>query len=138
MGVEPFLVASSLVGVLAQRLIRTICERCKTTYVPSAEELAELNISAKPDLELYRGEGCVQCGGTGYVGRMGIYELMLVDDEIRKLILQNVDAGSLRTLAKEKGLFTLREDGAEKVLSGLTTVAEVRRVTQEDKTEINV
>jgi general secretion pathway protein E len=137
MGVEPFLVASSLVGVLAQRLIRTICDRCKTAYVPSEEELAELNIPAKKGLELFRGEGCVQCGGTGYVGRMGIYELMMVDDEIRKLILQNVDAGSLRALAKEKGLLTLREDGGDKVLAGITTVAEVRRVTQEDKTEIN-
>ena len=137
MGVEPFLVASSLVGVLAQRLVRTICDNCKTPYVPSAEELAELHIPADSVTELYRGEGCHQCGGTGYMGRMGIYELMLVDDEIRKLILKNVDAGSLKSLAKEKGLTTLREDGAQKVLSGLTTVAEVRRVTQEDKTDID-
>ena len=137
MGVEPFLVASSLVGVLAQRLIRTICDKCKTSYVPSEEELAELHIPVESVKELYRGEGCNQCGGTGYMGRMGIYELMLVDDEIRKLVLKNVDAGSLKSLAKEKGLTTLREDGAQKVMAGLTTVAEVRRVTQEDKTDVD-
>jgi general secretion pathway protein E len=132
MGVEPFLVASSLIGVLAQRLVRTICPDCKESYTPTAEELVEVGIDPGSVDVMYRGRGCKKCGDTGYRGRIGIYELMLVDDDIRNLVNQNVDAGTLKNLARQKGLIALREDGAEKAIAGITTVAEVTRVTQED------
>lgn len=132
MNVEPFLVASSLVGVLAQRLVRTICPACKTEYDPTPEELSEIGLDPKKVGRLWKGAGCSQCQSTGYKGRLGIYELMLIDDDIRKLILQNVDAASIKNVARQKGLRTLREDGADKVLAGITTPSEVARVTQED------
>lgn len=132
MNIEPFLVASSLVGVLAQRLVRTICQNCKHEYTPSAEELQEIGLDPDAVKRLWKGEGCSQCQGTGYRGRMGIYELMLVDDDIRRLILQNTDAATVKNMARQKGLRTLREDGADKVLAGITTASEVARVTQED------
>ncbi|MFZ9886928.1 MAG: type II secretion system ATPase GspE [Myxococcota bacterium] len=133
MGVEPFLVASSLIGVLAQRLVRTVCQECKERYTPSAKELSDLGIEPSRAKEgVWRGRGCQRCLMTGYQGRTGIYELMLIDDEIRQLILKNVDAGTIKNLARKKGLLSLREDGADKVLSGITTTAEVTRVTQED------
>jgi general secretion pathway protein E len=132
MNIEPFLVASSLVGVLAQRLVRTICQNCKFEYAPSAEELQEVGMDPEIAKRLWKGEGCSQCQGTGYRGRMGIYELMLIDDDIRRLILQNTDAATVKNMARQKGLRTLREDGADKVLAGITTASEVARVTQED------
>ena len=132
MNIEPFLVASSLVGVLAQRLVRTICQNCKYEYTPSVEELQEVGMDPDVAKRLWKGEGCSQCQGTGYRGRMGIYELMLVDDDIRRLILQNTDAATVKNMARKKGLRTLREDGADKVLAGVTTASEVARVTQED------
>jgi general secretion pathway protein E len=132
MGVEPFLVASSLVGVLAQRLVRTICKECKESYAPTPQELTEIGLDPKTVKEAWRGRGCPRCLDTGYQGRLGIYELMLVDDEIRQLVLKNVDASTIKNAARRKGLRSLREDGAEKVLAGITTTAEVARVTQED------
>jgi general secretion pathway protein E len=132
MGVEPFLVASSLIGVLAQRLVRTICPRCQEQYVPTAEELRGIGLDPAKVKTLTRGKGCTNCQQSGYRGRTGIYELMVIDDEIRKLILKNVDSGSLKNKAREKGMITLLEDGAEKVLAGVTTCEEISRVTQED------
>ncbi len=132
MGVEPFLVASSLIGVLAQRLVRTICPDCKEPVKPVAEELLEVGLDPGEVTQVYKGKGCHKCGDSGYRGRIGIYEMMMVDDEIRKLITQNVDAGTLKNLAREKGLVALREDGAMKVVQGVTTIEEVSRVTQED------
>jgi general secretion pathway protein E len=132
MGVEPFLVASSLVGVLAQRLVRTICPDCKETYKPPPQELIEIGLDPEVVHEVSRGRGCPRCLETGYKGRLGIYELMLVDDEIRQLVLRNVDANTIKNAARKKGLRSLREDGGEKVISGVTTTAEVARVTQED------
>jgi general secretion pathway protein E len=132
MGVEPFLVASSLIGVLAQRLVRTICPRCKEEYAPTAEELRGLGLEPKSMKVAYRGKGCGHCQGTGYRGRTGIYELMLIDDEVRKLILRNVDSGTIKNAARQKGMRTLIEDGAEKVMAGITTFEEISRVTQED------
>ena len=132
MNIEPFLVASSLVGVLAQRLVRTICQNCKYEYSPSEEELQEVGMDPEVAKRLWKGEGCAQCQGSGYRGRMGIYELMLIDDDIRRLILQNTDAATVKNMARQKGLRTLREDGADKVLAGITTASEVARVTQED------
>jgi general secretion pathway protein E len=138
MGVEPFLVASSLMGVLAQRLVRVLCKDCRTPYFPTPEELAEIGLTAEQVREasggmLYRPAGCDQCNSTGYRGRSGIYEMMLVDDEIRQLILKNVDSGTIKKAAvTSKGMLTLMDDGALKVLSGVTSVAEVLSVTQED------
>lgn len=134
MGIEPFLVASSLIGVLAQRLVRTVCPKCPEQYLPTAEELRGIGVDPNKmhGRMLTRGKGCSHCQGSGYRGRTGIYELMLIDDDIRQLILRNVDSGSLKAKAKEKGLMTLLEDGAEKVLAGITTCEEVSRVTQED------
>jgi len=132
MGVEPFLVASSLIGVLAQRLVRTICPRCQEDYVPTAEELRGIGVEAGTVKTLRRGKGCNHCQQSGYRGRTGIYELMLIDEEIRRLILQNVDSGTIKSKAREKGMITLLEDGADKVLNGITTCEEVSRVTQDD------
>lgn len=132
MGVEPFLVASSLIGVLAQRLVRTICPKCPEDYVPTVEELRGIGLDATKVKLLRRGRGCLHCQQSGYRGRTGIYELMLIDDEVRKLILMNVDSGTLKAKAREKGMITLLEDGAEKVLAGITTCEEISRVTQED------
>jgi len=132
MGVEPFLVASSLIGVLAQRLIRTICPKCREEYAASSEELRGIGLDAREPRRVWRGRGCSNCQGTGYRGRTGIYELMLVDEDLRRLILQNVDSGTLKKEARAKGLITLLEDGADKVLNGITTCEEISRVTQDD------
>jgi general secretion pathway protein E len=138
MGVEPFLVASSLFGVLAQRLVRVLCKDCRMPYFPSPEELKEIGLAATQVREasggmLYKPAGCDQCNGTGYRGRSGIYEMMLIDDEIRQLILKNVDSGTIKRQAvAAKGMRTLMDDGALKVLKGVTSIAEVLSVTQED------
>lgn len=137
MGVEPFLVASSLVAVMAQRLVRTICPHCKVAYEPTKEELAEvgLTIADLSDGKVYRGEGCSECLQTGYRGRTGIYELMLVSDKIRQLVLKNVDSNTIKKQAIAEGMTTLRDDGAAKIAAGKTTIEEVLRVTQEDTIE---
>src|SRR6266568_3737369 len=138
MGVQPFLVASSLVGVLAQRLVRVLCAECKQAYVPTSEELRQASITPKileqagSPRVLYRAQGCPACQHTGYQGRTGIYELMLVDDDVRLLIMKNVDSGSIKKAAVERGMLTLLEHGAFKVARGITTAAEVLSVTAED------
>jgi general secretion pathway protein E len=135
MGVEPFLVASSIIGIMAQRLIRTLCPDCKESYPASAEEMRELGLSSEmvgPKPTFWRGRGCPTCLNTGYQGRTGIHELMLPTDEVRQLILQNVDSNSIKKKAMTQGMRTLREDGARKVLAGITSSAEVLRVTGED------
>jgi len=135
MGVEPFLVASSMIGILAQRLVRTLCPDCKESYTASEEEIKQLGLSPEmvgPKPKFWRGRGCPNCFGTGYLGRTGIYELMLPTDEIRQLILQNVDSGTIKRKAQLNGMRTLREDGARKVLAGITSSAEILRVTSED------
>src|SRR3954468_11689323 len=137
MGVEPFLVASSLFGVLAQRLVRVLCKDCREAYYPTAEELRELGLTTEQVRKsaagkLYRPVGCDHCNGTGYRGRAGIYEIMMLDDDIRQLILKNVDSGTIKKTAAQKGMRSLMDDGANKVLRGVTSVAEVLSVTQED------
>ncbi len=133
MGVEPFLVASSLIGILAQRLVRTICPHCKKAYQASGRELDELGIDSSSSTLLYKGEGCEACGFSGYHGRAGIYELLTIDDDIRRLVMANSDASTVKRTATGKGMLTLREDGAHKVLAGITTTSEVLRVTHEDE-----
>ncbi len=133
MGVEPFLVGSSLVAVLAQRLVRVLCKSCKESYSAADEELREIGIKppGRP-VTLFRGVGCPACSHTGYRGRIGIFELMQIDDEIRGLLTQNVDAKTIKATAMRKGMGTLRADGARKVLAGTTSVAEVIRATEEE------
>lgn len=131
LGVEPYLVSSSLIAVLAQRLVRRICPECKQEYHPTESELKELGISADRG-QFFVGAGCSKCFNTGYKGRTGIYELMMVDEQIREMVNVRQTAGTIKQKAIEKGLQTLRMDGARKVLAGATTIAEVLRVTQAD------
>jgi general secretion pathway protein E len=137
MGVEPFLVASSLTAVMAQRLVRRLCPECREAYRPTAEELKEVGLTPEAvaragNPTIYRAKGCEACGGNGYRGRTGIYEMLMVDDDIRQLALKNVDSGSMKKAGVAKGMRTLLDDGARKVLAGETTLAEVLSVTQED------
>jgi general secretion pathway protein E len=133
MGVEPFLVASSLVAVLAQRLVRVLCEHCKEGYEASREELIEIGVRPpERPVQVFRAKGCAHCNFTGYHGRLGIFELMLVDDDIRAHVSQNVDAKTIKQQAVRKGMHTLRADGARKALRGITSVAEVLRATEEE------
>ena len=133
MGVEPFLVSSTLIGVLAQRLVRTLCGYCKTPYVPSADQMRKLGMEPTHGLKFYRETGCSECLETGYRGRRGIYELLLVDDPVRRLILQNVDAGTIRRQAASTGMQSLMLDGVRNVLEGHTTPEEVLRVAKEEE-----
>ena len=124
-----------MVGIVAQRLIRTLCTQCKEPYIASPEEVLELGLSPDmvgPKPTFWRGKGCHNCLNMGYLGRTGIYEMMLPSDSIRQLVLQNVDSNSIKKQAMSAGMRTLREDGARKVLAGITSSAEVLRVTAED------
>jgi general secretion pathway protein E len=135
MGIEPFLVSSSVIAVMAQRLIRRVCSACAERFDPSVEQLREIGLdpARAAAATLYRaGPGCAECKQTGYRGRIGIHELLVIDDEIRALIMKNADAATIQRSATARGVPTLREDGARKVLEGLTTIEEVIRVTQED------
>lgn len=137
MGVEPFLVASSLTAVLAQRLVRRLCSVCREAHTPTVEELAEVGMTPEQVVRagspvVYRAVGCPTCGQTGYRGRTGIYEFLPVDDDIRTLAIKNVDSNTIKKQAVKRGMTTLLDDGARKVLAGETTIAEVLSVTQED------
>lgn len=133
MNVEPFLVASSIVGVLAQRLVRTVCPRCAAPFVPDDKILSslKLNVTAAELEGAMKGAGCEQCGRTGYKGRTGIYELLRMDDDIRTAIISRSSAAAIRQIAISKGMRTLREDAIDKVKMGQTTIEEVIRVTTE-------
>ncbi|HWR43655.1 type II secretion system ATPase GspE [Sporomusa sp.] len=130
MGIEPFLVASSVLGIVAQRLVRVICPDCKQKYEPEAEapERQFLGMSSEDEITLYRGAGCPRCGHTGYLGRMAIHEVMAVSSAVREAINQRVSSDVLANIAMSEGMKTMRQDGIAKALSGLTTVAEVMRV----------
>jgi general secretion pathway protein E len=137
MGVEPYLVGSSLIGVLAQRLVRVLCKECREAYLPTKEELREVGLTPEKVREasggmIYRPVGCDNCNRTGYRGRTGIYETMLVDDDVRELVVKKVDSGTIKRQAIKHGMLTLMDDGAAKVLRGVTSIAEVLSVTQED------
>lgn len=132
MGIEPFLVASSVVAVLAQRLLRRICPDCKRSYQASAEELSRLDLAPGTAVTLYRGAGCAACSQTGYRGRTGIFELMIFDDDIRRLIGGKADSTAIKQAAVAKGMVTLKQEGAERVLQGHTTLEEVMRITQQE------
>ena len=132
MGVEPYLVASVLEAVLAQRLVRRICMACRVLDTPSQADLDALGVSAPVGTQLYRGKGCEDCRGTGYRGRMGIYELFPITEDARSLMLRRASSRDIRQHAVGAGMITLRFDGWRRACEGLTTVEEVLRVTQED------
>jgi type IV pilus assembly protein PilB len=133
-GVKPFLVASSTRALMAQRLVRKICRKCTGPYTPTESELRSLNIDPNnlQNATFMKGKGCGDCSKTGYRGRFGIFEVFVIDDEARKLIYDRVPSSVLRTRAREMGMRTLREDGARKVLAGLTSPDEVIRATVGD------
>jgi general secretion pathway protein E len=133
MKIEPFLISSSVMAILAQRLVRVLCKECREPYQISPAEITELEI--KRDVEgtsVYRAKGCESCFQSGYLGRTAIYELLHMDDEMRHLIMKNSDASMIKALAMERGMTTLRQDGADKILKGITSVEEVVRVTQKE------
>jgi len=132
MGVEGYLVASVLEGVLAQRLVRRICPVCRVPDTPSKADLDALGIEAPPGTVLFRGKGCDECRGTGYRGRSGIYELFVIDEDARSLILRHASTRDIRQHAIQRGMVTLRVDGYKRACEGVTTVEEILRVTQED------
>jgi general secretion pathway protein E len=135
MGCEPYLLSSVLDGVLAQRLVRRICPACRAPHAPDPADLLAIGVTDVQGVELFRGKGCTDCRGTGYRGRMGIYELFVITEEARRLILQKAPTGTIRRLAMERGMVTLRDDGWAKARAGVTTVEEIRRVTQEESDE---
>jgi len=135
MGIEPFLVSSSVIGILAQRLVRRLCRGCSRPVTLAASGLAELGlgymVADAPDLR-EAGAGCDVCRQTGYRGRTAIHELLFVDDTVRGYVMQRTDAATLRDVCIARGMRTIRDDGAEKVRGGVTSVAEVLRVTAVD------
>ena len=133
LGIEPYLASSSLIAIMAQRLVRKVCPDCKEEYHPTEHELRELGLGENgPGHKFYVGAGCDKCFQTGYHGRTGIYELMPVNEGIQDLIYKRESAGTIKKAALNAGLQTLRMDGARKVIAGITTIAEVLRVTQAD------
>ena len=133
MGIENFLISSALLGVLAQRLVRVICPDCKEEKPLAPALRAEMGHLGKEDIKVYHGKGCKACSQTGFRGRCGVYELLVIDDNIRELILKKSTAQIIRDQARQKGMTTLREDGWDKVIKGITTVEEILRVTQNDR-----
>lgn len=129
-GVEPYLIASAVNAILAQRLVRKICQYCKEPYKPTDEMSEFLALQGVDTSKLYMGKGCDRCRKTGYSGRLGIYEMLVMDDALRDQVTRNPDVTQFRRLCREKGLVTLRQDGFDKVANGLTTVDEVLRVTE--------
>jgi type IV pilus assembly protein PilB len=132
MGVEPFLVASSTIGVVAQRLVRKICLNCKESYRPTVPEEKWLAERGYVGVQLYRGRGCASCGKSGYQGRMAIHEVLKLDDDIRALIMEKKPDSEYRKYVADKGMMTMQQDGLLKVMDGLTTLQEVIRSTMRD------
>ena len=137
MGIEPFLVSSTIIGILSQRLVRRICTNCRTAYEAHPEELRELGInhtSSEP-IKLFKGTGCGNCRETGYRGRIGVHELMIINDRVKNVIMTNSDAQAIKHKAVVEGMKTLKMDGTDKALKGFTTAEEVLTVTYEDESE---
>lgn len=132
MGVEPFLASSSVIGVLAQRLVRKICADCKEKHTPTKEALKDIGLSGEARIDFYSGKGCPKCMNTGYKGRIGIYELMIPDEKIHNAIVAKAPTEEIRKLARAAGMITLMEDGIGKIRNGVTSVEEVLRVTREE------
>jgi type IV pilus assembly protein PilB len=131
MGVPPFLITATVEAILAQRLVRRICVNCKEESKPTSEQLFDLGVNEK-DMEgksIYRGTGCDRCNNTGYKGRFGLFELMIVTDDIRDMIMRNASRDELREVAKGYGMVSLRDAGIKAMLEGVTTMEEVIRET---------
>jgi type IV pilus assembly protein PilB len=133
MGVEPFLTASAVDCVIAQRLVRRLCEYCKEPYQATREMLERLDFSQKvvddwKNITLHRAVGCTRCSSTGYKGRMGIYEIMPVSEAIERLIVERKSADEIMRVASAEGMITLRQDGLERVVQGRTSIEEISRV----------
>ena len=138
MGIEPFLVTSSTIAIQAQRLVRRICDHCKEEYTPDIESLRELAAVDPGDprvQRLWRGTGCAKCSERGYLGRTGIFELLIMTPRVQELALQGADSNHIKREARRSGMRTLREDGAEKMMRGMTTIEEIMRVTRDDLLE---
>lgn len=134
MGIEPFLIASSVLATVAQRLVRVVCRECRERYEPSPGELETLGIDrVRPEDTFFRAVGCPACSMTGYSGRNAIYEILKVDDQVRELVMKSADASEIKRMAMSLGMRTLRQDGVDKVRRGITTAEEVMRVTQGDE-----
>ncbi len=131
MRIEPFLLASAIIGVVAQRLVRTLCDSCKKEYKSSKELKEEIGLRDSKDYLFYREVGCQKCRDTGYQGRMGVFELLIPNDEIKDLITKKVSADTIRDAAVKAGMRTLRDDALDKVIAGVTSVSELLRVTEE-------
>jgi type II secretory ATPase GspE/PulE/Tfp pilus assembly ATPase PilB-like protein len=127
MNVEPFLISSSVIAILAQRLVRRVCDRCRTSYVPAAEVLARLGIA--PGTKFVQGAGCPSCSMRGFRGRVGIYELLLVSAATRRMVMEKRPSEEIKAGALTEGMKTLRDDAVAKAVAGLTTPEEVLRVT---------
>ncbi len=132
MGVEPFLISSSVIAVIAQRLIRVLCSNCKEAYVPDDIILKSIGITDAQikDHTIYRAKGCGECFNTGYRGRLGIFEIMIMEGDLKSLILKTYDANLIKEAALKQNMITLREDGIQMVLNGISTIEEILRVTQ--------
>ncbi|KPK39056.1 MAG: hypothetical protein AMJ78_09060, partial [Omnitrophica WOR_2 bacterium SM23_29] len=130
MGIKPYLVSSTVQAIMAQRLVRKICENCKESYTPTKDELVAVNLAPEDIKEnkFSRGHGCKECVYTGYKGRVGIFELLMVNEEIRELIVKKASSNVIREAARKAGMKTLRDDGLLKALGGITTIPEVIRV----------
>jgi len=130
MGIEPYLLSSSVIGVLAQRLVRQICKKCVEQYKPSKEQLEKLGLETKKRVSFFRGKGCEDCFHTGYKGRVGIHELLIITKEIKKQVVKSPDADQLRQIFIKEGGHDLRQSGINLVLKGITTPEEVYRLTK--------
>ena len=132
MGVQDYLLTSAVIGIQAQRLVRTLCTDCREAYEPIPEVVSRWGLDRFTDdatVTLHRPVGCDACGGTGYIGRLAIIEILLMTDPIRELILKRCDVGDIARLAREQGMIDMRNDGLAKAVAGLTTIEEVLRVT---------
>jgi len=129
MGIEPFLTASAIDCVVAQRLARMLCKQCKRETVLSADELNAAGFQTGHELEAYEPVGCARCAGSGYKSRVGLYEVMTISDEIRRLAIAMSSAEEIRAVATQQGMHSLRDDGLAKVAAGVTSLGEVSRVT---------
>lgn len=137
MEVEPFLVADTVLGIVAQRLVRTLCPHCKEAYTPDELELREVgctdeHIAQMANATIFRAVGCPECNDRGYSGRTGIYEFLENNDDIERLVIQNAPSGQIARVAREAGMFSLFDDGVRKVFQGVTTFDEVKRVTSSE------
>jgi general secretion pathway protein E len=132
MGIDSFLASSSVILIIAQRLVRVICSKCKEKITPSLELCKQFGEDNPSGISIFHGKGCESCRSTGYQGRTGIFELMVINDQIRELILKKVPSHQIKQQAVAQGMKTLRDAGWDKIKQGITTIEEVLRVTQEE------